>query len=275
MEYIDKRSRLFPRHDYTGRPDYIVDALVRGRITLFIDGVAYAVITPINFFLLFKTSEDNEYPTIYSSFERVMRLFGVLVGTMLPAFWLALITFHQNQLPSFLLATVVKSNIGLPFPAMLEMVLMLLMFEFFREAGLRLPESIGGTLSVVGGLIIGDAAIRAGITSPAMIVVIAISTIAAYTLINQSLVTTLSLLRFFAIFLTGTCGLFGFYTALFFIIVYLANIRVFGVPYMDVAEEIKWEKFSKTFFRPLQQDYLSRPEMLKPQDKTRQKEASK
>src|SRR5690606_28991562 len=100
----------------------------------------------------------------FNSFERILRLFGILIGMLLPAFWLALTTYHQDQLPLQLLATVVQSSTGLPLPAALEMLLMLIMFELCREAGLRLPEAIGGTLSVVGGLIIGDAAIRAGIT---------------------------------------------------------------------------------------------------------------
>ncbi|WP_368653866.1 spore germination protein [Ornithinibacillus sp. 4-3] len=269
MEHIDKTSRLFPRHDYTGRPDYVVQSLARGRIVILMDGVSYAVITPVNLFLLFKTSEDNEYPVIYGSFERLLRLSGVLIGTLFPAFWLALMTFHQDQLPLFLLATIVQSSLGLPFPALLEMLLMLLMFELFREAGLRLPESIGGTLSVVGGLIIGDAAIRAGITSPAMIVVIAISTIATFTLVNQSLVTAVSVVRFGSILLTGLLGLFGFFMSFYFLLVYLAGFRIFGAPYLEVAEQINWTNIKKTFLRPLQKDFYKRPEELRSADKIR------
>ena len=200
MERVNKNSKLFPKFDYTGRPDYAVQALARGRFIIFVDGVAYAVVTPVNLFLLLKSAEDNEYPIIFSSLERLLRIFGILIGLLLPAFWLALTTYHQNQLPLQLLATVVQAKSGLPLPSSLEMLLMLLMFELFREAGLRLPSVIGGTISVVGGLIIGDAAIRAGVTSPEMIVVIAISTIASFTLVNQSLVTSVSILRVAFIF---------------------------------------------------------------------------
>lgn len=269
MEYIDKSSRLFPRHDYTGRPDLAIQALVRGRVVILVDGGSYATILPVNLFLLFKTIEDNEYPTLYGSFERLLRIIGVLLGTLLPAFWLALTTFHQDQLPLLLLAKVVESRTGLPLPSFLEMLIMLIMFELFREAGLRLPEAIGGTLSVVGGLIIGDAAIRSGITSPSMVVVIATSTVATFTLLNQSFVGAVSLLRFSSIIATAIFGLFGFFMSLFFTILYLANIRIFGVPYMNIAANLSWNKVKHTIFRPLQKDYKKRPESLKPIDDTR------
>ncbi len=183
---------------------------------ILVDGGSYATILPVNLFLLFKTIEDNEYPTLYGSFERLLRIIGVLLGTLLPAFWLALTTFHQDQLPLLLLSKVVESRTGLPLPSFLEMLIMLIMFELFREAGLRLPEAIGGTLSVVGGLIIGDAAIRSGITSPSMVVVIATSTVATFTLLNQSFVGAVSLLRFSSIIATAIFGLFGFFMSLFF-----------------------------------------------------------
>lgn len=269
MELIDKRSKLLPRHDYTGRPDFVMQSLARGRVCILVDGVAYAIITPINLYLLFKTAEDNEYPSIFSSFERLIRFFSILVGGLLPAFWLALVSFHQEQLPLKLLATVVKASTGLPFPAVVEMLLMLLAFELFREAGLRLPESVGGTLSVVGGLIIGDAAIRAGITSPVMIVIIAVSVISAYTLLNQSLGAAISILRVLSIVLTAFFGFFGFFIAYFFIIMHLANIRIFGVPYLNIGEDMSWGTIIKTLLRPPVTEYVKRPKALRTTDNTR------
>lgn len=275
MEHVNKPAKLFPRTEYTGRPDQAVQALVRGRFLIFVDGVAYGVITPVNLSLLLKSGEDNEYSVIFSSFERLLRLSGIGLGLLLPAFWLALTTFHQNQLPLQLLATIVQANSGLPFTSALEMFLMLLMFELFREAGLRLPSAIGGTISVVGGLIIGDAAIRAGVTSPAMIVIIAISTIATFTLVNQSLVTAVSILRVFFIILTAFFGLFGFFIALFFTILYLTDIRIFGVPYINIATNLEWSTIQKTILRLPSTSYYKRPDMLHPIDKTRRQEVEK
>ncbi len=269
MERVEKSAPLFPRHDYTGRPDFVVQCLTRGRFIIFVDGASYAIITPVNLFLLLKTSEDNEYPVGYGSVERVMRIIGLLIGSLLPAFWLSLTTFHQNQLPFQLLATIVQSNTGLPFPTALEMLLMLAMFELFREAGLLLPIVLGGTIGVVGGLIIGDAAIRAGITSPAMVVIIALSTIASFTLVNQNLATTISVLRVFFILLSSFFGLFGFFLSFFFVLVYLSNIRTLGYPYMNITTDLSWSTIFKSLFRLPANKYSKRPEALKTIDNTR------
>jgi spore germination protein KA len=269
MERINKNSKLFPKFDYTGRPDYAIQALIRGRFLIFVDGVAYGVITPVNLFLLLKSAEDNEYPIVFSSIERLLRIFGILIGLLLPAFWLSLTTYHQNQLPFQLLATVVQAKTGLPLPSSLEMLIMLLMFELFREAGLRLPSVIGGTISVVGGLIIGDAAIRAGVTSPEMIVVIAISTIASFTLVNQSLVTTISILRISFILASAFLGLFGFFISLYFTLLYLCNIRIYGYSYMNLATDLNWMTIKKSIFRLSPKGYTERNKALAPQDNTR------
>lgn len=275
MELVNKSSTLFPRIDYTGRPDNAVQSLVRGRFLIFVDGAAYGVVLPVNLFLLIKTGEDNETPVIYGSIQRLMRIFGLSIGLTLPAFWLALTTYHQNQLPVQLLATVVQANTGLPLPSSIEMLLMLLMFELFREAGLRLPTALGGTIGVVGGLIIGDAAIRAGITSPAMIVVIAISTIATFTLVNQSLVNAVSVLRIGFILLTSMLGLFGLLMSVFITIVYLSSIRTFGVPYMNISTDLNVKTIMESFLRIPQKFYTTRPPMMKPTDPTRMKKVDK
>lgn len=274
IENVQKNGQLFPRSDYTGRPDNAIQSLARGRFVIMMDGVAYAVVVPISLFSLLKTPEDNEYPAIYSSIQRLLRLTSLFVGLLLPAFWLALTTFHQNQLPLQLLATVVQSNLGLPFPSVFEMLLMVALFELFREAGLRLPTVIGSTIGVVGGLIIGDAAIRAGLTSPAMIVIIATSTIAAYTLVNQSLVTAISILRVFFIILTSFMGLFGFYLSLYFTLLYLANIRTFGIPYMDIGADLSLSTIKKALLRLPPSAYKVRPHKLA-KDKTRRNEDNK
>lgn len=272
MESVNKSAKLFPRIDYTGRADHAVQSLAIGRFIILVDGVAYAIITPVNLFTLLKTTEDNETPVIYASFERLLRIVGMIIGIGLPAFWLALTTFHQDQLPHLLLATVVQSNTGLPIPSVLEMIIMIFMFELFREAGLRLPTALGGTIGVVGGLIIGDAAIRAGITSPAMIVIIATSMIATSTVVNQSVLTAVSILRLFFIFLTSLFGMFGFLISVFCTVLYLSNIRVFGVPYLSITADLSWTTIKKAIFRLPPSQYKERPNTLNPKDKTRRKE---
>ncbi|KGR76908.1 spore germination protein [Ureibacillus sinduriensis] len=274
MEFVNKKNWILPSSNTTGRPDFAIESLIRGRFVILVDGTPYATITPINFFYLLKTSEDNENPILFSSFERMLRLICVIIGITLPAFWLALTLFHQDQLPLQLLATVVIMNRGLPFPAVLEMLILLFLFEMFREAGLRLPTKIGTTVGVVGGLIIGDAAIRAGITSPAMVVIIAVSTIASYTIVNQSLSTIISILRFGFIMITSILGLFGFFVCLFFLILYVANIRIFGTPYLDITSDLSWANIKKALFRRSQSHYNKRPKMLDPEDQSRNREGN-
>ncbi|MED4206239.1 spore germination protein [Neobacillus mesonae] len=266
----DNPYSVFPRHTYTGRPDFAVQSLLNGRFIVLIEGVPYAYIAPVNLFFLLKAAEDSETNYFYNAFQRIMRALGIAVATFLPGFWVALTSFHQNQLPFTLLATVIESRRGVPFPTALEAILMLILFEVFREAGLRLPVSIGQTLSVIGGLIIGDAAIRAGLTNPAMLVVIAASTIATFTLVNQTLVGAISLLRFVVIFFSATLGFFGFFTSIFLIGTFAAKVQSFNLPYLQVAERLSLRYVLKAIMRiPVKKDD-SRPGSLKPADPTKQ-----
>jgi len=248
MELMEGKASLFPTYDYSARPDFIIKSLMAGRIIILIDGLPYCIITPVNFFLLLKSAEDSDFSYIFSSFERLIRTFGLLAATLLPGFWVALTSFHPNQLPITLLATVIESRKGIPLPAGLEALMMLLIFDLFREAGMRMPVAIGQTLSVVGGLIIGDAAIRAGLTSPSMLVVISASSVATYTLVNQSLIGTLSLVRIYILICAAFLGFFGFLLSFFSILLYLANMRVFGVPYLASGADLNFKEILKTFF---------------------------
>ncbi|WP_108671029.1 spore germination protein [Peribacillus acanthi] len=265
----DQWFTMFPRYYYTGRPDFATQSLLNGRVIILVDGISIAYITPVNMFYLLKSSEDKEYAFAYNSFERIIRIVGMLVATFLPGIWIALTAFHQNQLPLTFLATVVESRRGVPLSTTAEVILMLLLFELFKEAGLRLPLAVGQTLSVIGGLIIGDAAIRAGLTSPATLVVIAASSVATFTLINQSLVGTVSLIRFFVILFVSVFGFFGLFISLFFILVYIAKIRTFGVPYMALATRIDMAHILNSILRIPEQKRLKRPSMLNPKDATR------
>lgn len=267
MELIEKPAPLFPRYDYTGRPDTAVQSLLKGRIILLIDGISYAIITPANLFLLLKTGEDNEYNSVFASFERLLRIFGIFVAALLPGFWVAVTTFHQDQIPLILLATVVEARRGLPLPSSLEAIVMVIMFEIFREAGMRLPPSIGTTLSVLGGLIIGDAAIRSGLTSPAMLVVISGSIVATFTLVNQSLIGAISVLRLFTILFASFLGLFGYFFSLLFILIHLSNMRTFGIPYLDFTANLNLKNLLREMLRLPAKQIKSRPSMFSPEDK--------
>lgn len=228
----DKPRSLFPLLDYIGRPDFVVQSLMKGRISIIVDGTPAALIAPGNMTLLIKSPEDAHLPFYYVTMERLLRLVGLFVAMFLPGFWVSLCSFNTDQIPFTLLATVTMSRIGLPLSATMEMFLMLGMFELFREAGVRLPRPVGQTVSVVGGLIIGDAAIRAGMTSPTMLVVAAVSAVSTFTLVNQSLAGSVSVIRFFVLIGSSVFGMYGYFATMFTVLLYMCSLESFGQPYM-------------------------------------------
>ncbi|WP_152393414.1 spore germination protein [Paenibacillus guangzhouensis] len=240
---------LFPITSYAGRPDFAVNALMHGKFVIIMSGSPTVIIAPVSFTFLLNTSEDANLVNMFVAFTRLLRISGVLLSLFLPGFWISLLTFHQDQIPFTLLATLVNSRQGVPLPAPLEAVVMLLLFEIFREAGMRMPSAFGQTLSVVGGLIIGQAAISAGIASPGTIVIIAISVLATFTLVNQSLVSVVSIFRIIVLLISGILGLFGTLICLLTLILYMVNLRSFGTYYLTPFAPQQFKAMYKVLFR--------------------------
>lgn len=257
----DRPNSLFPLVDYIGRPDYVVQALMQGRVCLVVDGNPSVIILPGNLTLLVKSPEDAHLPYYYVSLERLLRIIGFVLAICLPGFWIALSAYNTDQIPFTLLATVTNSRIGLPISATVEMFLMMTMFELFREAGVRLPRPVGQTVSVVGGLIIGDAAIRAGITSPTMLVAAAVTAVSTFTLVNQTLSGTVSILRFFVLIFSSIFGIFGFFVSVFMILIYMCSLETFNQNYMQPLAPIKWRELITGL---LQKPWKSRAKGEKP-----------
>ncbi|GAJ40006.1 spore germination protein [Saccharococcus caldoxylosilyticus] len=269
----DKRFSLFPLFAYTGRPDFAVNSLLNGRFIILLDGAPTVIIGPGNLLFLLNTSEDNATNPIFVIFQRILRFMGISLAIYLPGFWTALLSFHPGEIPFTLLGTVVLSRQGVPLPVPLEMFIMVGLFEIVKEAGMRLPLAVGQTLSIVGGLIIGQAAISAGLFTPGSLVVAAIAVVASFTLVNQNLSGTVALLRFIVLIASSVLGLFGFIVSLFILLTYVANLKIFGIPYlmplspptMDIFKTLipnGWKKFKK------------RAGLVKPQDDTPRGEAN-
>ncbi|MBB6733682.1 spore germination protein [Cohnella zeiphila] len=228
----DHPYSLFPLTVYTGRGDFIAACLNKGRFAILIDGVPGAMIAPSTLFLLLKTPEDTHFSFITANFGQVLRLFSLLLSAFLPSFFIALIGYHQDQIPFPLLSTIVLTRLGIPLSGPMEMFLILFFLELFKEAGYRLPSLIGQTLTVVGGLIIGDAAVRSGLISPGLVVVGAISIVAGSTLISQTLTGTVGVLRYFSLLFASFLGMYGFMLSVLFLVVYLSGLTSFGVPFL-------------------------------------------
>ncbi|WNQ11902.1 spore germination protein [Paenibacillus aurantius] len=229
----DNPRSFFPLTDYIGRPDHVVECLMKGRAVILLDGAPNAIIVPANLLLLLKSPEDSSLPYYYVSLERFIRLLGLFVALFLPGFWVALTAFNMDQLPFPLLATIINSRIGLPLSAPLEAFLMIFLFEVFREAGVRLPKPVGQTIAVVGGLIVGDAAIRAGFTSPTMLVITAFTAVANFTLVNQGLAGAVTIIRLIVLLICSAFGMYGFFLSLFALLLYLSTLSSFGMPYLS------------------------------------------
>ncbi|MCM3761366.1 spore germination protein [Alkalihalobacillus oceani] len=245
----DNPLALFPLLKATSRPDGVVASLAVGRCAIMLDNVPNVLIAPANLIFNLKTPEDQHIPYYYGTFELLIRFLGLFTSLFLPAFWVALTSFNVEQLPFSLVATIGSSRLGVPFNTSVEMLLVIGLFEIFREAGVRLPKAVGQTIAVVGGLIVGDAAIRAGLTSPTMLVVSAMTAVSTFTLGNQALYGTVSILRILAILLSSVLGMLGFFSSVFLVLGYLARLESFGLPYLSPISPFDKNDVMKALFK--------------------------
>lgn len=238
------------------------------------EGAPTAVIGPANLTLLLKTPEDFYIPFYMGSFGLLFRFAGLIISLLLPGFWIALASFNIEQLPYPFVATISLSRIGLPMPAPLEGFLMIALFELFREAGERLPKAVGQTVAVVGGIVVGDAAIRAGLASTTFLVIAAITAVSSFTLVNQSLVGTVSIIRLFVMLCSSTLGMYGFILSIIAIVLYLSSLESFGIPYLSPLSPIRWKDITMALLRKPWYKKDRRPEILQTKDSTRQRRNS-
>lgn len=267
----DSTLKLLPTMDFTGRPDYAVNSLLSGRAVLVVDGLPMVLIAPAALSLILKSPEDAHFNYTYVSFARIIRGLSLFLSIFLPAIWVALMSFHQDQIPFRMMATISVSRLGLPLSSHMEMFLLLTLLEIFREAGVRLPSSIGQTLTSIGGLIIGDAAIRAGLVSPSVVVVGAITAVSGVTLVNQTLSTQVSILRLFFFLLSALLGMYGVILGFVLLVSYMASLRSFGVPYLAPLSPLSARELVMSFLRLPYRLIKKRPGALKTIDTDSQK----
>lgn len=266
----DSPWAMFPLTDYVGRPDFAAEALLNGRLVFLMEGSPMAVIAPVTLTTLIKSPEDAHMTFHIVSMQRIFRFAALIAAMFLPGFYVALTSFNMDQIPYTLMTTIASSRTGLPFSNPLEAVIVLGLFEVFREAGVRLPKAVGQTVTVIGALIVGDAAIRAGITCPAMIVVAAITVISAFTLVNQSLSGAVTVVRFYMLIFCCLLGIYGFFIGLFTVVLYLSVLESFGVPYLaPISPPYFKDMFAALLKKPWRQSDR-RPEVVQATDTTHQ-----
>lgn len=245
----DEPFSVFPQVLQTERPDRVVGNLLEGKIGIIVANSPFALIVPISFFEMMNSPEDYYGRFIITSFIRYIRYLFLLIALLFPSIYIAVTTFHQELLPTNLLFSVASSREKVPFPAVVEALLMEITFEALREAGLRLPKPIGSTVSIVGALVIGQAAVEAGIVSAPLVIVVATTGIASFMFPNYSLTGAIRLLRFFMIFFSAMLGFYGILLGVLFIMVHLVQLRSFGVPYMAPVAPLKFNNLKDIFIR--------------------------
>lgn len=279
LEYLieDNYLSLFPQIENTERPDSVAASLYEGRVALIVDNSPFALIIPATIGTLLQSSEDYYTRWTEASFIRLMRIFAVFLVILPSALYVAITAYHPGLLPNRLIYYLAASRINVPFPAVIEAMGMELTMEIIREAGTRISGPIGSTIGIVGGLIIGQAAVEAGIVSNLMIILVAITTIASFAIPSYELTTSLRLCKYAFIVLAGVLGLYGIMLGIIFLGSHMVILNSFGVPFASPYSGLGIEQgdLKDTLVKAPVQRLWMRPGFTNPQNKKRMKRGKK
>jgi spore germination protein KA len=245
----DSPFSLFPTVQNTERPDVVAAGLLEGRVALLVDNTPFALVAPLTFWGALQSSEDYYSHFTIATALRWVRFVFLFIALLFPSIYVAITTFHQEMLPTNLLLSVASAREGSPFPALIEALLMEVTFEALREAGVRLPRPVGQAVSIVGALVIGQAAVEAGIISAPMVIVVSITGIASFTIPRYNFGIAMRLLRFPIILLSGTLGLFGIVFAIMVLMIHLSSLRSLGVPYLYPVSPFSYQGIKDALVR--------------------------
>ncbi|MDF2717237.1 MAG: spore germination protein GerA [Paenibacillus sp.] len=265
----DNHYSPFPQIQITERPDKAVASLLEGRVIILVDGSPISLIAPAVFNQFYQTSEDYGERFLLVSFIRLARLLALLFSLSFPALYVAVISFNPELIPTEFAVAVAGGRAGVPFPTVVEVLVMEISMEVLREATIRLPQQVGGALSIVGVLVVGQAAVAAGFVSPITVVIIALTTIGSFATPAYNAALALRLLRFPIIIISGMFGLYGVMLGLIVINNHLLSLKSFGVPYLSPIVPGNFEGMKDTVFRAPLWWMKRRPSMLHTLDHTR------
>lgn len=259
-EFIeDNPYSPFPQIQYTERPDVVAASLLEGRVAVIVDGAPNVLLAPVTFFMLMQSAEDYYDRFIPATGIRWVRFTFLFVSLLLPSIYIALTTIHPEIIPDKLLKTIAASREIVPFPALVEAFIMEILFEALREASIRIPKSMGQAVSIIGALIIGTAAVEAGIVSSVMVIIVSLTGISSFIIPHFDLGLSFRLLRFPIMFLAGTFGLFGIACGLILIYLHMVELRSFGTPYLSPLAPLRFGELKDVLFRAPLWSMKSRP----------------
>lgn len=243
----DAPYSIFSTVSNSEKPDKVAAKILEGRVAILVDGTPFALAVPMLFLSSFQSSEDYYSRPYFSSILRIIRFLSFIISILAPASYVALTVYHQELIPTQLLISIAAGRERVPFPAVLEALLMLITFDILREAGIRLPKPIGQTISIVGALVLGQAAVAAGLISPIMVIVVSTTAIASFVVPPQA--DSGTVLRYIYLFLAGAGGGFGIIMGLLVTLLHLASLRSFGTPYLWPIAPIDISGLKDAFIR--------------------------
>ncbi len=234
LEQLTERNVYspFPEFQATERPDKAASALVEGRVVLIVDNSPMVLLLPTTMNSFFQASDDTYSRWEVASMMRILRFLGGFITVALPGLYIAVVNFQPELLSSALALSFASAREGVPFSVLFEVIMMEFAFEMLLEAGIRLPGPMGSTLGIVGGLVIGNAAVTANLVSPMVVIIIAMTAISAFTVPNEAFSAAFRVVRYLIIILSALLGLYGFVLGLMILLIHLAGLKSFGIPYL-------------------------------------------
>lgn len=262
----------FPQYQTTERPDRAVQEILKGKVVILCDNSPEALILPGNFSSFMESSEDWYHRFEMASFLRILRYLAVIMATVLPGLYLAVIRFHTQILPSALILSFAEAREGVPFSSVVELIFLELAFELIREAGVRVPGSLGNAIGIVGGLVIGQAAVEANLVSPIVVMIVALTALGSMTVPNEEFAAAFRLVKYGFLILGGYLGIYGIVLGVYLVIGHLAGLISFGIPYLVpfIKKEQKGSKGDGVLRVPLRKRVL-RPFYAREEQKIRLK----
>jgi len=270
-EFIqDSGYSPFPQVQNTERPDMVAAALMQGRVGIIVDGTPFVLLVPFVFTEILLASEDYYERFQISTLIRWLRYAFVLLSLLTPGLYVAITTFHQDLLPTSLMLSIAASREAIPFPAIVEALIMEVTFEALREAGIRLPKTIGSAVSILGALVVGQAAVQAGIVSAPMVIVVSLTGIASFTIPKFNGAIAIRMLRFPIMLAAAVFGMYGMMITLVLIIGHMANLRSFGIPYLSPVAPLSGSDLKDIVIRTPWWSMKTRPAYMPLKDSVRQ-----
>ncbi|WP_035020259.1 spore germination protein [Anoxybacillus flavithermus] len=265
----DHAYTIFPQYLLTELPDRLAYSLMKGRIGIFVDRSPTVIICPTTFFSFFETTEDIYLRWTMSTVLRAIRILGIFASIFLSPLYVAVITYHYEVIPSALLLTIGESRSRVPFPPVIEALFLEFMIELLREAGARLPTKVGQTMGIVGGIVLGQAAVDAGFTSNVLIIIVALSALGSFTAPSYEMGATIRILRFPIILLAALWGLVGIFIGVSLLLIHLLKLTSLGRPYLSPVYPFRFADIKYALIRLPQKFYSERPKTNRPQNSRR------